>query len=79
MFDYADLCEKPLGAADYIALTNSFHTVALGNVPVVTAANRASAYRLVTLVDVLYEHKTRFLVSAEVRILSTCMCCARAS
>ncbi len=66
MFNYEDLCEKPLGAADFIALTNTYHTLAVNNVPVVTAANRAAAYRLVTLVDVLYEHKTRVVMSAQV-------------
>jgi hypothetical protein len=44
-------------AADYIALANSRHTLALSGVPVFTAANRQSAYRFVTLVDVLYEHR----------------------
>jgi hypothetical protein len=47
----------PPAAADYIALANSRHTLALSGVPVFTAANRQSAYRFVTLVDVLYEHR----------------------
>lgn len=44
-------------AADYIALANVKHTLALSGVPVFTAANRQAAYRFVTLVDVLYEHR----------------------
>ena len=47
----------PAPAADYIALANAKHTVALSGVPVFTAANRQTAYRFVTLVDVLYEHR----------------------
>ena len=43
--------------ADYIALANAEHTLALSGVPVFTAANRQAAYRFVTLVDVLYEHR----------------------
>lgn len=64
-FDYDDLCGRALGAADYIALANAKHTVALAGVPVVTTANRSAAYRFVTLVDILYEHRVRLLCSAE--------------
>jgi len=45
--------------------TESFHTLALDNVPVFGSHNRVSAYRFVTLVDVMYEHKARFMCSAE--------------
>ncbi|EFN56104.1 hypothetical protein CHLNCDRAFT_22338, partial [Chlorella variabilis] len=65
LFTFDELCNRPLGAADYIALANAKHTVALSGVPVFTAANRQTAYRFVTLVDVLYEHRVRFLCSAE--------------
>ncbi|KAI3426118.1 hypothetical protein D9Q98_008497 [Chlorella vulgaris] len=65
MFTFDELCSRPLGAADYIALANAKHTLALSGVPVFTANNRTSAYRFVTLVDVLYEHRVRFLCSAE--------------
>lgn len=50
-------CPSSLHAADYIALANARHTLALSGVPVFTAANRTAAYRFVTLVDVLYEHR----------------------
>lgn len=57
MFEFQDLCGRPVAAADYIALCNEFHTIAVSNVPVFNAANRAMAYRFVTLVDVMYEHR----------------------
>ncbi|PSC67543.1 lactation elevated 1 isoform X1 [Micractinium conductrix] len=65
LFTFDELCNRPLGAADYIALANAEHTLALSGVPVFTAANRQAAYRFVTLVDVLYEHRVRFLCAAE--------------
>lgn len=64
-FTFDELCGRPRGAADYIALANAKHTVALSGVPVFTAANRTAAYRFVTLIDVLYEHRVRLLCSAE--------------
>lgn len=64
-FTFDELCNKPLGAADYIALANAKHTVAIGGIPVFTGGNRSAAYRFVTLIDVLYEHRVRVLCSAE--------------
>ncbi|KAF9603698.1 hypothetical protein IFM89_037461 [Coptis chinensis] len=63
-FCFEDLCEKPLGAADYFGLFKNFHTLALEGVPMFGLHNRTSAYRFVTLVDVMYENKGRLLCSA---------------
>lgn len=57
MFEFDELCNRPLAAADYIALADRFHTVAVADVPIFAAANRAAAYRFVTLIDVMYEHR----------------------
>jgi peroxisome-assembly ATPase len=64
-FTFKELCGSAVAAADYIALASHFHTVAVKGVPVVTAENRSHAYRFVTLVDVLYEHRIKLLLSAE--------------
>ncbi|GLC33066.1 hypothetical protein PLESTB_000374200 [Pleodorina starrii] len=65
LFSFPELCGRPVAAADYLALTASFHTLALRGVPVFGAANRTEAYRFVTLIDVMYEARTRLLVTAE--------------
>lgn len=57
MFDFDDLCNRPLAAADYIALAENFNTLALADVPLFGASNISAAYRFVTLIDVLYEHR----------------------
>jgi predicted ATPase len=57
MFSFDDLCSRPVAAADYIALAENFSTVALADVPLFGARNISAAYRFVTLVDVLYEHR----------------------
>jgi len=47
-FDFADLCEQPIGAADYLALAERYHTVMLAGVPCVTPDRRNEARRLIT-------------------------------
>ena len=44
-FTFDKLCNANVGAADYIALANKFHTIALSGVPVFTADIRSQAYR----------------------------------
>ncbi|XP_010438505.1 PREDICTED: lactation elevated protein 1-like [Camelina sativa] len=64
-FRFEELCDRPLGAADYLGLFKKFHTLALEGVPVFGLHNRTAAYRFVTLVDVMYETKARLLCTAE--------------
>ncbi|MEW5300286.1 MAG: hypothetical protein WDW36_003227 [Sanguina aurantia] len=64
MFDFQELCGKPVSAADYIALVSRFHTLALSGLPAFGASTKSEAYRFVTLIDILYEHKIRLLASA---------------
>ena len=63
-FAFADLCERPLGAADYLAIATHFHTVLLSGVPKMTPENRNEARRFMTLVDALYEHRVNFICAA---------------
>ena len=64
-FHFNDLCAKALGAADYIKIAETFHTVILRDVPKLTPDKRNEAKRFVTLIDALYEAKTRLFMSAE--------------
>lgn len=57
LFEFSDLCGRPVAAADYLALASRFHSIALRGVPVFNAANRTEGYRFVTLIDVMYEHR----------------------
>ena len=63
-FAFADLCEQPLGAADYIAIAHHFHTVLLDGVPRLGPERRNEARRFSTLIDALYEARTRLICSA---------------
>ncbi len=63
-FDY--LCNRALGPADYLRLSHAFHTLILENVPQMSPASLNQAKRFVTLIDALYETRTKLIISAEV-------------
>ena len=65
-FSFADLCTKPLGAADYVAIAECFTAVIIEGVPRLTSQRRNEARRFHILVDTLYEARTLVIVSAEV-------------
>ncbi len=65
-FAFADLCGQPLGAADYLAIAEKFHTLIVADIPQMSVDNRNEAKRLVTLIDALYENRRRLIASAEV-------------
>jgi cell division protein ZapE len=62
---FAQLCEQPLGAADYLALARSVRVLILTGVPVLDTRHGNAARRFVTLIDALYEARVRLIVSAE--------------
>lgn len=64
-FNFDDLCAKPLGASDYLALAQKYHTVVLDHVPLLSPANHNEARRFITLIDALYEAKTKLIMGAE--------------
>lgn len=66
-FDFDDLCNRPLGAEDYLALATHFHTLLLAGVPQMGEARRNEARRFMTLIDALYEHRVTLVMSAEAR------------
>jgi cell division protein ZapE len=63
-FDFAELCGRPLGAADYLAIADRFETVVLAGVPLLGPEQRNEARRFNTLIDVLYEARVHLVMSA---------------
>ncbi|MBZ9675330.1 cell division protein ZapE [Mesorhizobium sp. ES1-1] len=64
-FSFADLCEKPLGARDYLAIAARFSTIFIDHVPVLGEGKRNEAKRFILLIDTLYDHHVRLVVSAD--------------
>lgn len=63
-FTFDEICGRPLGAADHIAIAERFRAVMIDDVPVLTEELRNEAKRFITLVDVLYERRVRMILSA---------------
>ena len=63
-FSFEDLCARPLGAGDYLAIARRFHTVVVENVPVIRPEQRNEAKRFINLIDVFYDGRVRVIASA---------------
>ena len=64
VFSFKRLCGEPRGAADYLAVARTYHTVIIVGVPAMGPEMRNEATRFVTLIDALYENKVKLLASA---------------
>jgi len=65
MAGFSDLCETPLGTADYLKIACDFGFLILYEIPRLTIDKLNEAKRFVTLIDVLYEHKVKLICTAE--------------
>ncbi len=64
-FGFDALCEAPLGASDYRAISDRYHTVFIDRVPRLDRNRRNAAKRFIALIDTLYDRKNRLFLSAE--------------
>jgi len=63
-FSFADLCEKPLAASDYLRLAHDYHTILIDRIPVMDYAERNAAKRFIALIDTLYDNAVKLMASA---------------
>lgn len=64
-FSFDELCARPLGPIDYLAIAGTFHTLIIEAIPKLSADKRNEAARFVSLIDALYEAKVKLVASAE--------------
>lgn len=64
-FSFHDLCERPLGAADYLRIAHEYHTIVLDHVPVMRYETRNAAKRFIALIDTLYDNSVKLIASAQ--------------
>ena len=67
-FDFDAICGGPRSQADYIEVARSFHTVLVSGVPAFTPALENEARRFIALVDELYDHSVKLILSAAVPV-----------
>ncbi|MCA0320776.1 MAG: cell division protein ZapE [Proteobacteria bacterium] len=64
-FSFAELCEKPLGGLDYLAIAHQYHTVLIDRIPVMRGLEkRNEAKRFIILIDALYDNQVKLVASA---------------
>ncbi|WP_273241656.1 cell division protein ZapE [Hyphomonas atlantica corrig.] len=63
-FTFEELCARPLGSRDYLAIAANFNTVILSGIPTLGPENRNEAARFVSLIDAFYEAKVKLVASA---------------
>ena len=63
-FDFAALCETPRSQNDYLELARANHALLLSNVPLLSTKDANVIRRFTLLVDVLYDHRVKLIMSA---------------
>lgn len=62
-FEFAALCEKPLGARDYLKISHAFEAVMIDHVPQFDRLKSNAAKRFIQLVDTLYDRGVKLAAS----------------
>ena len=77
-FTFDALCREPLGAADYLALARTFHTILIDRVPTFSPEDTNAARRFTLLVDTLYDERVKLVCSAAAAPSELCSRCEEA-
>ncbi|XP_022117144.2 putative ATPase N2B isoform X1 [Pieris rapae] len=63
---FEELCDRPLGASDYLILSKTFHTVFIRELPQLSIVkHRSQIRRFITLIDTFYDNKVRVVIAAD--------------
>ncbi|MCF6218121.1 MAG: AFG1 family ATPase [Gammaproteobacteria bacterium] len=64
-FRFPQICQTPRSASDYLEVARCFHTVIISDIPRIHVENDGVAKRFIDLIDALYDHRVKLLVSAD--------------
>ncbi|HEY3487733.1 MAG TPA: cell division protein ZapE, partial [Gammaproteobacteria bacterium] len=64
-FDFQVLCNSARSQNDYIEIAGQYHSVLLSDVRAMDALSDDAARRFLNLIDVLYNHKVKLVISAD--------------
>jgi cell division protein ZapE len=62
-FTFAELCDKPLGARDYVRISHAFEALMIDHVPQFDRLSSNAAKRFILLVDTLYDRGVKLAAS----------------
>jgi cell division protein ZapE len=62
-FEFAELCEAPLGPRDYLRLAHQFDTLMIENVPQFGRTQLSASKRFILLIDTLYDRGIKLAAS----------------
>lgn len=63
-FSFADLCEYPHAASDYLIYAHRFHTILIDDIPRISVKNRDHAKRFINLIDALYDNRVKLYATS---------------
>tara|TARA_A100001011_G_C14278037_1_gene830192 strand:- start:104 stop:1153 length:1050 start_codon:yes stop_codon:yes gene_type:complete len=67
-FDFKELCDRNVGAEDYIKIADNSKFIVILNIPNFNETNINQQQRFITLIDILYEKKIFLMISAKSEI-----------
>lgn len=65
---FSELCDRALGANDYLHLAQFFHTIIIRDVPKLSLKIKSQTRRFITLIDALYDNRVRVVITADAPI-----------
>ena len=65
-FSFEELCDGPRSQNDYIEIARTFQAVLISGTPVLDKLKEDQARRFINLIDVLYDHNVKVIISAAV-------------
>ncbi len=64
-FDFDSICDTNRSQNDYLEIAQEHHSVFISDIPIIDDMRKDAARRFLNLLDVLYDHKVKLIMSAE--------------